>query len=386
MMKKVHFLIHDLNTWGGQDRSTLELIGRLDPDWEVGVVCYSVQGLNRARTVLQIIKPSIKRPAFLKIAWFHLATLFYAWRARRKGECVHMTGACALLADKIQVQFVHHEWCATLFAHPELNAKGSLLKSFYNRTLLLYNLFVEKLVYKPERQYLALSNRVKDELVRHFSIPPSQIEVIPHGVDYDFFRPLPSVEKILLKNEFLPAEYLALIDKKIILLVGEYQRKGLESAIAAFSKLPEAMRQEWVLMAVGGGNEQHYRELALHHQVPESVILLGHHQKVLPFYQMADLFLLPTHYEPFGLVIFEAMACGLPSVVSRCAGAYELAEEGVSIMGIENPSDVDEIATLLARLLPDESLRASLGDAGREVALKRGWDKVASEHQEWLKQ
>ena len=383
-MKSVRFLIHDLNPWGGQDRSTLEVINRIDPSWKISICCYSIQGLKRIGARVVEVKPRIKRPVFFKSLYFQLSTLPFVWMGRIAGEVVHATGACAFSANKIQVQFIHHGWDELLKKHPELRQKSGWVKKIYNGVLHSYNLLSEWVLYRSGKDYLALSKRVKDDLVRFFSIPPERIRVIPHGVDSVIFSPVHDLKKIELKKELLTFIHPALPTDQIILFVGEYQRKGLESSIRAFGAIPSKIRQGWVLIAVGGGSQEYFAGIAESLGISLQVVLVGHRQDILPFYQMSDVFLLPTHYEPFGLVVSEAMSCGLPSIVSRCAGAYELATEGESVIGISEPGNIQEITGHLQSLIENPELRVKLSRAGREVAVSRNWDRVAHEYENWL--
>lgn len=382
-MKKVHFMIHDLNTWGGQDRSTLEVINQMDPANSVELHCYTIQGLNRPETSKSIIKPLIRRPVFLKAVYYHLLTCFKAMGNLAKGEEIISTGTCSIVSNRFQIQFVHHAWNDVMNRYPELRQKASWYKVLYNKVWLRFNLLLEKLLYHNNRKYLALSHQVKADLMRFFGIDSSRIAVIPHGIDSGLFKPLESGAKAEAKRNYLLSKKIDQ-DKKIILFVGEYRRKGLDNAILAFSQVSPEVRKNWVLLAVGLGDIAHFHQLARNSGVESQVILETHHKNILPFYQFSDLFLLPTHYEPFGLVTIEAFSCALPSIVSCSSGAYELAKEGESAIGIRDPNNVSEICSHLELLLKDEQQRIRIGNAARKVAEGRSWKVVAREYEQWL--
>jgi UDP-glucose:(heptosyl)LPS alpha-1,3-glucosyltransferase len=98
---------------------------------------------------------------------------------------------------------------------------------------------------------------------------------------------------------------------------------------------------------------------------------------IAPYYAAADCFALPTSYDTFSLVTLEAMASGLPVIVSRAAGISELLADGVNALLLQTPTDVVELAGCLGRLIDDHALRRELADKGRLVAEQHSWDRVS---------
>ena len=112
------------------------------------------------------------------------------------------------------------------------------------------------------------------------------------------------------------------------------------------------------------------------------VIFAGQTREVGRYYAAGDVYLLPSLYEPFGLSILEAMASGLPVLVSRDSGAAELISDGVDGLLIQEPRDVTELSAKLGALLKDAHLRTRLGRQARRTALQYPWDRVARETEE----
>ena len=133
------------------------------------------------------------------------------------------------------------------------------------------------------------------------------------------------------------------------------------------------------LLIAGPGDAGAYGRLASALHVEDRVIFAGQTRESWKYYAAGDIFLLPTKYEAFGLAILEAMATGLPVLVSVRAGAAELIRDGVNGMHIEGPTDSAAIAAKIESLLKDRDLRRRLGHHGRLTALEYNWDRVAEQ-------
>jgi UDP-glucose:(heptosyl)LPS alpha-1,3-glucosyltransferase len=113
------------------------------------------------------------------------------------------------------------------------------------------------------------------------------------------------------------------------------------------------------------------------------VHFLGQLREVSPLYQSADLLVHPTTEDTFAMVVLEAMAHGLPVVVSseRYCGIAGLLSHGVNAMILSSPTDATQLSAVLARLLDDAPVRAALSVQAREFAQQRVWPSIAAEQE-----
>jgi D-inositol-3-phosphate glycosyltransferase len=174
---------------------------------------------------------------------------------------------------------------------------------------------------------------------------------------------------------------------KTVLFVGRIQRlKGLDILLHAFAQLGDLDAR---LLILGGrpGTNQETREITrLQHLanrlgVAERTRFVGAvaHEQLPMWYSAADVSVMPSSYESFGLVAVESLACGTPVVATRVGGLRSIVRDGET--GLLVPwRDAGLFADRLRRVLSDDSLRAGLAGRARESVLGYAWDRVASEH------
>ena len=213
----------------------------------------------------------------------------------------------------------------------------------------------------------------KQDLARFYQTSPHKVQVIPAGVDLDLFRPV---------NRAQARQVLGLTDKRVILYVGRLEPlKGLDILIRALALLEGAA--ETRLLIVGGtlGLDRELgrlKSLAIRLGIEGRVTFTGAvKQAELPnYYSAADVFVLPSYYESFGLVALESMACGTPVVASRVGGLSTFVRDGE--VGYLVPWHCPEpFAQRLDMLLANPTLREAMGNAARTEALGMGWSVVA---------
>jgi len=203
----------------------------------------------------------------------------------------------------------------------------------------------------------AVSTFLKDETIRVFGTGEN-IEVIPNFVDARVFRPR---EDDRLRQRFAPA------GEKLILHASNFRKvKNLDAVVDVFARV--ASRLPVRLLLVGDGPEMpavraRIAELGLADRVSH-LGQVDNLEEVLP---VADLLLLPSLHESFGLVGLEAMACGVVPLLTSRGGASEFVQDGITGF-LRDPDDLDGMADTAARVLADDVLRSQMAEDGRRDA------------------
>ena len=249
--------------------------------------------------------------------------------------------------------------------------RASLSKKFHrNRQALIEKRQFGKSGRKP---IIAVSHSLKADLIRHYGSAGGPIYVVHGGVHPTRH----SGNEISSIRSHIRVQHGLTDDDLLLLLVGgDWERKGVAAALEALSKLTNSKSS---LIVVGSGDQAYYSAFAENLGMSGRVIFPGPQREVWRYYAASDIFILPTLYESFGLSILEAMATGLPVVVSSAAGAAELIKDGVNGLLLEDPTDVCELATTLEPLLADASLRRRLGKEAQATAGQYSWSLVAQQ-------
>jgi len=216
------------------------------------------------------------------------------------------------------------------------------------------------------------TNHEKDAIVDYCDIDPAKVSVIPPGVDLSRFRPM---------SQSQSREFLGYGEEKNILFVGRLEPlKGLDVLFRAVAALEDLGN---ITLNVVGGDENseektRLQTLASRMKLTQNIRFIGSvSQDELPLhYNAADVCVLPSHYESFGLAALEAAACGRPVVASEVGGLPTIVLNGSTGYLVE-PRHSDTMAERLCELLDDDMLRSRMGSAARTHAETLGWDRAA---------
>ncbi|HEY9670368.1 MAG TPA: glycosyltransferase family 4 protein [Waterburya sp.] len=294
----------------------------------------------------------------------------FAWRSgnwlrqhRRELDLVVANGAITSApGDVNMVSFVHRAWLRS----PHHISR--VRRDFYGLYQWLYtflNAHWEKKAFRQAKAVVAVSQRVKKELI-YSGIPPECIQVIRCGVGLQEFLPGSAERRQWGLPEQVP---LALFAGDI-----RINRKNLDTVLHALVDVPG------LHLAVAGITEgSPYPQLAAQLGLSSRVHFLGYQPNISELMRAADLFVFPSRYEPFGLVVLEAMASGLPVITATTTGAAEVVTPECGVV-LSDSEDVYGLAQALLHLAGNPVLRRRMGEAARLVAQQHSWTSMAQSY------
>lgn len=207
---------------------------------------------------------------------------------------------------------------------------------------------------------LVVPGRSAQEYARTLQIDEGRIFTAPNAVDNDLFSQAAAAAR---QNAAACRAELSL-PERYFLFVGRLVRdKGVFELLSAYAKLDQSMRQQIGLVFVGDGASRRELEAAAARIAPGVIRFAGFAQRdqLATYYALADMLILPTYTDPWGLVVNEAMACGLPIILSRAAGcAAELVRENWNGLLVP-PRDVSSLTLAMRSLADQPDLCAEMG-------------------------
>jgi UDP-glucose:(heptosyl)LPS alpha-1,3-glucosyltransferase len=266
--------------------------------------------------------------------------------------------------------------------HREWLTIRSAVEPFYKRLSFRINplhlslLALERRLFSNTGLIVANSKMVKEQIIRHYAVPEARIMIIYNGVDLMRFTPgNRGTWREKVRQDLSVSEH-----GNLLLFVGSgFKRKGLKTLISAMALIKE---EDLKALVIGGDEVHRYKRWAAQCGISERIIFLGPQREIEQFYAGADLFVLPTLYDPFSNATLEAMASGLPVITTRNNGAAELIENGREGFVIPAPLDVEELADTIRRSLPHLPVMA---ERAREKAEQYPIQRAAREFTETIK-
>ncbi len=317
--------------------------------------------------------PDIPGPGLFRyIWWFVINHLWRWWDKKVRGlsyDLVFSPGINCLDADFIAVHIVFAEFFRLVKQGLRLNTNPIRSWPWLIHRQIYYHLIMllEQLVYPRNKLVLtAISKKTAADLGRFYKIS-SPVPVIYYGLDLQRFNPQRRMQlRPVARTE------LALPDAAhVVLLVGnDWKKKGLPSLLKAIGRLQQS--DIWLLV-VGRDQTAPYQALIEQYNLQGRVLFLPLRADVEWYYAAADVYAGPSLEDAFALPPAEAMACGVPAIVSSQAGVSELVTDGKDALTLKDPQDVAELSELLFKVYTDPLLCRQMGQAAVETFQHYSW-------------
>jgi glycogen(starch) synthase len=271
--------------------------------------------------------------------------------------------AAAELADRLEIPYV-----TTIHATEHGRHQGWVEKPPQSHIHA-----IERRMARRADAVIVCSYYMRGHVADVFDIDEGRVAVIPNGVDPSELRPTGDLQA--LRSEF------AAPHERLVLLVGRLvYEKGFQLALDALPGVIREVGDVRFLVAGSGTHEQELKAQAARLGLSGHGTFLGWigDDVLHSLYRIADLCVVPSIYEPFGLVALEAMASGCPCIVADTGGLCEVVPVGERVGLRFNGGDAEHLGVMIERLLVDESLRDRLVTEATEHVLSFDWDDIAA--------
>jgi glycosyltransferase involved in cell wall biosynthesis len=360
----------------GTERMVAEWISRLAGEFEFHVYSQRVQDIDLSTIVWHQV-PKLPGPHLGNFLWWFAANrLWRAWDHRFRGlrcDVVFSPGVNCLDADAVSVHIIFAEFLRQVndqlkFARNSVWSWPRLLhRNLYYRLIIS----LERRVFTNPRVKLILTSpRSAAELERFYS-RRENVPAIYAGVDHGTFNPQ---RRSALRGEARALLNLRESELTLLLIGNDWRKKGLTVLLDALAKLRDLPLR---LLVVSHEPVAVQQSAFRHHPMFGSVKFLPPRRDVEFYYAAADVYTGPSLEDTFALPASEAMACGLPVIMSERAGVSAFITAGVDGLILEDPTDAASLASKIRRLYEDPEYREHLGAKAAETARQFSWEQNA---------
>ena len=358
----------------GTERTVIEWLSNMPDVFEIHVYGQRVEGLDPARFIWHRI-PKISGPALIGFLWWFAANHLYRWWDRRvrglQYDVVYSPGINCFDADAVSVHIVFAEFLRQ--ARAELNFRRHSLSS-WPRLLhrqLYYRLIIalESRIYRNRETMLVLYAKKTAKDLERFYDRSERLPILYLGIDHEVFNP---TRRASLRDAARRGLGLA-NDRFSLLLIGnDLRKKGITVLLEAMVRLHHFPID---LLIVGREDPEPFRAMVREKGLDGRVSFLAARKDVEFYYAAADAYVGPSLEDTFALPPAEAMACGLPVVVSAENGTSEIITHEFDGMVLNDSSDSGILSAMILRLFEDCEFRIKLGENAWRSAQQFTWER-----------
>jgi UDP-glucose:(heptosyl)LPS alpha-1,3-glucosyltransferase len=236
--------------------------------------------------------------------------------------------------------------------------------------------WIENSPYRGEgrSRFVAISDRVKQDMIRWYDIPEDQITVVYNGVDINHFHPQNrQYRDEVRKRHGIGEEFV------VLFVSNNFRMKGLNTLMKTLAMMKREGDSSLKLIVLGRDRQAPYQRLAHRLGIFENMVFAGATAEVEKYYGAADLLVHPSFYDACSLTVLEALASGLPVITTRSNGAGGVITEGQEGFVLADPRDCQALSQRISYFL-DERKRKEASLAARRLAerypMERNWREM----------
>lgn len=365
-----------LDKRNGTERIAVEWITRLQDSFAIHLYSQSVEDLDLTNIVWHKI-PKLPGPHLVNFLWWFLANhLWRAWDRQIHGlryDLVYSPGVNCLNADVVSVHIIFAEYLQRIGSNASPSKSISWPIRLHRKLYYRICRFLEKQVYTNSETFLILISQKTATNLERFYGRHERIAILYLGLDHETFNPA----RRLQFRENARKEIGLSAERFVVLLVGnDWRNKGVPVLLQAMALLRDLPIN---LLVISREDPAAIESLVIDGGLAGYVRVMPPRKDVEFYYAAADAYAGPSLEDTFALPPAEAMACGLPVIVSAANGTCEIMTNEQNGLVLSDPTNSVELAEMLRRLYHDENLRKRLGENAAETARKYSWERNGRE-------
>ena len=362
----------------GTERFVVEWLARASESFDIHIYSQQVQDVDLSKIVWHRI-PKLRGPHLLNYLWWFFSNqLWRGWDKRFRGlkpDLVYSPGVNCFDADLISVHIMFFELLQRNL--PSMRLRGRRLREWPKlvHRHLYYRLILslERRIYRNSAFSVFATSRKLSKGLQEFYGREISSEVVYFGLDQEIFKPQRRFELREGARRSLGLK----ADQFVLLLIGnDWLNKGLPLLLEVLSRLRELPLH---LLVVGTDDPSTYQETIRERSLSDRVQFLPPRKDVEYYYAAADVYTGPSKEDALPLPPAEAMACGLPVIVTARCGVSEIMVDGENGLIMQDALDADDLASKIRQLHKDCSLRCRLSEKAVETARQYNWDRSSRE-------
>jgi glycosyltransferase involved in cell wall biosynthesis len=362
----------------GSERIIIEWLSHLPDEFEIHVYSQYVEDFDLSKFSLHRI-PKLPGPHLFNFVWWIAANRFCRYcdvQFRNfRYDLIFSSGANCLDADAICVHIVFAEHIRRILRELIFvrNRVWDWPLMFHRQLYYKIAAFIEKRAYLNRGTKLFGCSRKTAEELKNFYERNDAIPVLYLGIDNSVFNP---ATRSALREQACSVLGLSQSQFTLILVGNDWRNKGVPVLLEALGQLRDL---PIVLLIVSSEEGTACKNLIHEAGLDDRVRILPPRKDIEFYYAAADAYVGPSLQDSYGLPPAEAMACGLPVVVSSAAGVSEIVTDGIDGLILRNPTDASELVALIRRLTEDKEFRTRLGENAAETTRKYTWKRNGQE-------